>query len=83
MDKRIKQHRLWEIMERTDANGAPIVFQIKFVKQNGEIREYPACTLTSMHYSGTSINVLPLGEKFPRSISRITIIEFNNIPVYL
>lgn len=83
MAKRIKLHRLWEIMERTDAEGAPVVFQIKFVKTNGEIREYTACTLTSMHSAGTTINVLPVGQRAPRSITRISIIEFNNIPVYL
>lgn len=83
MQKLIKQSRLWEIMERTDANGDPVPFQIKFVKENGEVREYKSCTLTSFHSKGTSLNVLPLGERSPRSIRRVTIIEFNHIRVYL
>lgn len=81
--KLIKQSRLWQIMERKDAQGQPIKFQIKFVKQNGEIREYAQCHLTSMHSAGATINVLPLGETRPRKITRISIIEFNHIPVYL
>lgn len=83
MQKLIKQSRLWEIMERTDANGKPLPFQLKFVKENGEVREYKNCVLTSFHSAGTSLNVLPEGEVRPRSIRRITIIEFNHIRVYL
>jgi len=83
MQKLIKQSRLWEIMERTDADGKPLPFQLKFVKENGEVREYKDCVLTSFHSAGTSLNVLPEGEVRPRSIRRITIIEFNHIRVYL
>lgn len=83
MSKLIKQSRIWEIMERKTASGSPLPFQIKFVKQDGEVKEYPECVLTSFHSLGTSLNVLPAGEIRPRSIRRITIIEFNKIPVYL
>lgn len=83
MRKLLKQSRLWELMERKDAQGNPQPFQLKFVKTNGEVKEYTECILTSMHSRGTTINVLPTGENRPRSITRITIIEFNKIPVYL
>lgn len=83
MSKRIKQSQLWDIMQRTDAQGQQLPFQLKFVKANGEVREYESCTLTSFHSKGTTLNVLPLGEKRPRTINRITIIQFNNISVYL
>lgn len=83
MRKLIKQSRIWEIMERLDAQGNPLPFQLKFVKSNGEVKEYPRCILTSMHSKGTTLNVLPEGEIQPRTISRITIIQFNKIPVYL
>lgn len=83
MQKLIKQSRLWEMMERTDASGKPLPFQLKFVKENGEVREYKSCVLTSFHAAGTSLNVLPEGESRPRSIRRVTIIEFNQIRVYL
>lgn len=83
MSKLIKQSKLWEMMERTDQAGNLLPFQVKFVKDNGEIREYRQCVLTSFHSAGTSLNVLPAGESVPRKIRRVTIIEFNNIRVYL
>lgn len=83
MSKLIKQSRIWEMMERTGKDGKRLPFQIKFVKENGEIREYKSCVLTSFHSAGDTLNVMPEGEFFPRKIRRITIIEFNNIRVYL
>lgn len=83
MSKLIKQSKLWEMMERTDESGNLLPFQVKFVKENGEIREYKACTLTSFHSAGTSLNVMPAGDNVPRKIRRVTIIEFNHIRVYL
>lgn len=84
MDKKlIKQSRIRDLMERKNSDGSPVVFQLKFVKSNGEIREYPECILTSFHSAGTTLNVLPVGEKRPRKIRRVTIVEYNNIPVYL
>ncbi len=62
-------------MEQTDASGNPQRFQIKFAKENGEVREYKNCVLTSFHSSGTTLNVLPENEPHPRTIRRITIIE--------
>lgn len=83
MSKLIKQSRIWDIMERTGADGSRLPFQIKFVKENGEIREYKRCVLTSFHSAGDTLNVMPDGEQYPRKIRRVTIIEFNNIRVYL
>lgn len=83
MSKLIKQSRLWEMMERTDQSGSHLHFQIKFVKENGEIREYSDCVLTSFHSAGTTLNVMPSGDTIPRKIRRITIIEFNHIRVYI
>jgi NAD-dependent SIR2 family protein deacetylase len=83
MSKLIKQSKLWEMMERTDQSGNPLPFQLKFVKENGEVREYKECVLTSFHSAGTSLNVMPAGEYAPRKIRRVTIIEFNHIRVYL
>ena len=84
MVKRIHWSKLWELMERTDAKGAPLPFQLKFVKvKTGEIREYPRCVLTSFHSKGDTLNVLPEGETHPRTIKRITIIEFNKHRVYI
>lgn len=83
MSKLIKQSRIWEMMERTGKDGKRLPFQVKFVKENGEIREYKSCVLTSFHSAGDTLNVMPEGEFFPRKIRRITIIEFNNIRVYL
>ncbi len=81
--KMIKQSRLWDLMERKDASDDPMPFQMKFVKENGEVKEYTKCVLTSIHSSGSTLNVLPEGESFPRTIRRVTIIEFNHIRVYL
>mgnify|MGYP000860141149 CR=1 FL=1 len=81
--KLIKQARIWDIMERTDSQGKRLPFQIKFVKQNGEIKEYEKCVLTSFHSAGATLNVLPENEYFPHKIRRVTIIEFNHIRVYL
>ena len=84
MVKRIHWSRLWELMERKDANGNPLPFQLKFVKvKTGEIREYPRCVLTSFHSKGATLNVLPEGETKPKKIRRITIIEFNKHRVYI
>lgn len=71
------------MMERTDASGDPLPFQLKYVKKNGEVREYTRCVLTSLHSKGTTLNVLPEGEITPRTIRRVTIIEFNHVRVYL
>ncbi len=83
MNKLIKLSQIWDIMQRKDAKGRNIPFQIKFVKKNGEVREYNECTLTSFHSLGSTINVLPKGETFPRSIRRISIVEFNKHKTYL
>jgi len=83
MSKLIKQSRIWEIMERTGKDGKRLPFQVKFVKESGEIREYKSCLLTSFHSSGDTLNVMPEGEYNPRKIRRITIIEFNHIRTYL
>ena len=83
MSKLIKQNKLWEMMEQTDRSGNKLPFQLKFVKENGEIREYERCTLTSFHSAGTSLHVMPEGESVPRKIRRVTIIEYNHIRVYL
>lgn len=81
--KLIKQARLWDLMERKQADGSPLPFQLKFVKSDGSIRELERCIITSMHSSGTTLNVREAGKMRPRKIRRITIIEFNNIRVYL
>ncbi len=83
MDKLIKQSQIWEIMQRKDEKGKPIVFQIKFVKQSGEIKQYSECVLSSFHTLGRTCNVIPKGERFPRSIRKISIIEFNKHKTYL
>ena len=71
------------MMVRCDQHGNRLPFQVKFVKENGEVKEYGSCVLTSFHSAGTTLNVLPHGEYFPRKIRRVTIIEFNHIRVYL
>jgi hypothetical protein len=82
--KYIHWSKLWDLMQRTDAKGAPIPFQLKFVKlKTGEVREYTSCVLTSFHSKGTTLNVLPEGESHPKTINRVTIIEFNKHRVYL
>jgi hypothetical protein len=84
MQKLIHWSKIWSLMERTDEKGKPIPFQIKFVKQStGEVREYESCILTSFHSKGSTLNVLHDGESRPKTIRRVTIIEFNKHRVYL
>ena len=69
-------------MERRQ-NGKPIEFSIEFCKKStGELVTYDRAVLTSFHSSGSTINVLPVGEATPRKIRRCLITKFNNLKVY-
>jgi len=71
-------------MQRTDAAGNPLPFDIKFVKlSTGEVREYKRCILTSIHSAGSTLNILPEGEYRPKTIKKVSIIEFNQHRVYI
>lgn len=84
MEKMIHWSKIWELMERTDSQGSPLQFQVKFVKlSTGEVREYKNCTLSSIHSKGSTLNLLPEGESRPRTIRKVLIIEFNKHHVYL
>lgn len=83
-EKRIHWSRIWELMERKDANGWPLPFAVKYVsKSTGEIKKYPHCTLTSIHSKGDTLNVMLIGETRPRTLKKCLIIEFNNAKVYI
>ena len=83
-NKLIHWAKIWEIMQRRDANDNPIGFQLKYAKQsNGEIKEYPVCYLTSFHAKGSTINVMEAGAFRPRKIRRCLIVEFNQHKVYI
>lgn len=76
--------KVWDLMQRKDAEGNPIGFQLKYVKlSTGEVREYPVCFFTSMHSRGGTVNVIQEGEFRPRKIRRCLIIEFNHCKIYL
>lgn len=82
--KLIHWSKIWDIMHRRDAKGNLIPFQMKFAKQStGEIKEYPACYLTSFHSKGGTINVIEEGALRPRKIRRCLIVEFNHHKTYL
>jgi hypothetical protein len=84
MENLIHWSKIWEVMQRTDATGSPIPFQLKYVKlSTGELRNYDKCFITSNFTTGTTINVLPAGEFRPRKIRKVSIIEFNHKKVYL
>ena len=69
-------------MERRQ-NGKPIEFSIEFCKKStGELVTYDRAVLTSLHSSGSTINVLPAVEATPRKIRRCLITKFNNLKVY-
>lgn len=82
--KLIHWSKIWEIMQRRDAKGNLIPFQIKFAKRStGEIVEYPVCYFTSIHTKGSTVNVMQEGEQRPRTIRRCLIVEFNHHKTYL
>lgn len=81
-DKRIHQSKIWKLMEcRKD--GKPVEFSLEYCKKStGELVTYERVVLTSFHSSGSTINVLPVGEATPRKIRRCLITRFNNLKVY-
>lgn len=82
--KLIHWSKIWEIMQRRDAKGNPIPFQIKYAKRStGQIVEYPVCYFTSIHTKGSTVNVMQEGEFSPRTIRRCLITEFNHHRVYI
>lgn len=82
--KLIHWSKIWDIMQRKDANGNPIPFQIRFYKlSTGEERNYPVCFFTSIHTKGSTVNIMVEGEHRPRTIRRCLIVEFNHHKTYL
>ena len=59
--------------------GKPIEFSIEFCKKStGELITYERAVLSS----GSTVNILQIGEYAPRKIRRCLITRFNNIKVY-
>ncbi|MDR2627509.1 MAG: hypothetical protein LBC40_05705 [Dysgonamonadaceae bacterium] len=82
--KRLKISKIWEEMERKDAEGLPVPFAISYVKKStGEISSIPACICTSIHSKGATVNIMTVGDTRPKSIRKCLIIEFNNANIYM
>ena len=63
--------------------GKPIELSIEFCKKStGELITYERAVLSSFHSSGSTVNILQIGEYAPRKIRRCLITRFNNIKVY-
>lgn len=65
-------------------DGKPVEFSIQFCKKStGELITYPRVILSSFHSSGSTLNILQVGETTPRTIRRCLITQFNNLKVYI
>ena len=63
-------------------DGRPKEFSISFCKKStGELITYPAAVLTSVHYKGSTVDILVVGDSTPRSIRKCLITRINNLKV--
>lgn len=82
--KRIHVSKLHELVERTDASGAPVTFSLKYVKRStGQVIFMDNLVCSSFHSEGQTLNVLSLTSKEVRKLRRVLIVEFNGITVDL
>lgn len=81
---RIKQSKIWEIMERKDDRGNSVPFSLTFVKKSsGELVKIDSCICTSIHSKGNTLNIKLPNENSPKTIRKVLIVEFNGASVYL
>ena len=79
---RIHQSKIVSIMERRK-DGRPVPFSIEFCKlSTGELKTYEGCTLSSVHSSGATVNVLTGPLEAPRKIRRCLLTRINGMKVY-
>lgn len=79
----IKLQRMILLMEKRDARGMPVPFDISFVRlSDGKVDSYRGCHLTSRHIEGGTVNVMKKGDFRPRKIRLALILTFNNLKVY-
>jgi len=70
-------------MEEKDRTGKPKPFTFRYAKLDGELKTYKDATITSIHSKGSTVNIMPAGEKVPHTFRKILIVKFNEYKVYL
>lgn len=75
--------RLWSLIEKTDSDGKPIPFNIKFVKKTtGEIVSKKV-VCTSVHSTGSTINIKDLEKNKVQKIRKCLILQYNDYKIIM
>lgn len=91
MDNRIKQNEVWALMQQKDDRGRYKMFSFSYVRLNnsragngkpGSIEHYEAAVFSSIHTTGSTVNIRIVGERFPRKFIRCMIIRINGKKIY-
>jgi len=69
-------------MERKEA-GKPKPFSFQYAKMNGELVTYENATFSSIFSKGKTVNIIPFGDKKPKTFRKILITRFNEFKVYI
>lgn len=70
-------------MQRREADGRYVAFDCWYAKKNGELKHYPHCRLSSIHYRGTTVNVLVGTDKQPKTLRKILFVRYNGQKVFV
>ena len=70
-------------METKDDRGNPVPFSFQYAKKDGTLGSYSHAVLSSMHFKGATVNILPEGEKRPKTFRKICFLSFNDFKIYL
>ena len=80
---RIHLSKIWAEMESKDDRGNPVPFSFRYAKKDGTLGSYSHAVLSSMHFKGATVNILPEGEKRPKSFRKICFLSFNDFKIYV
>ena len=80
---RIHISKVREKMEEKDDRNTPIPFSFRYAKKDGTLVSYNNATLSSIHFKGSTVNILPEGEKSPKTFRKICFLSFNEHKIYL
>lgn len=80
---RIHQSKIWAEIEQKDKRGNNKPFSFSYAKKDGTIAEYSNAVLSSIHYKGSTINIMLPGEVKPHTFRRICFLTFNGLRTYL
>ena len=76
--------KIVELMNKQDAKGKPVQFSFEFVKKStGERIRCNAGQLTSSHFRPWTVNIKWVDSEQIRKIKIISIVQFNDVEVYL